>query len=119
MYEYQGEGVSGTSLSMDFPGGSASKVSACSVGYWSLIPGLGRYPGDGNGNPFQYSYLENSMDRSLAGYNPWGHNELDMTKQLTLSLFFIYLIVDEHIGCFHVLAIVNSAAMNIGVHISF
>ena len=96
MYEYQGEGVSGTSLSMDFPGGSASKESACSVGYWSLIPGLGRYPGDGNGNPFQYSYLENSMDRSLAGYNPWGHNELDMTEQLTLSLFFIYLIVDEH-----------------------
>jgi len=36
-------------------------------------------PGEGNGNPLQYSYLENSMDRSLAGYRPWGCKEWDMT----------------------------------------
>ena len=38
-----------------------------------LIPGFGRSPEEGNGNSIQYSYLENPMERSLAGYNPWGH----------------------------------------------
>ena len=37
-----------------------------------LIPGLGRSPGGGNGNPLQYSHLE--------GYSPWIHKELDMTE---------------------------------------
>ena len=41
------------------------------------IPGLGRA---GNGNPLQYSCLENSMDRSLAGYSPWSHKESDTTE---------------------------------------
>ena len=45
-----------------FPGGSDSKVSACSAGDPGLIPGSGRSPGEGNGNPLQYSCLENSMD---------------------------------------------------------
>ena len=47
----------------------------------SLIPGSGRSPGIGNGNPLQYSCLENSMDRGLAGYSPRGHKELAMTEQ--------------------------------------
>ena len=42
-----------------FPGGSDGKESACSVGDLSSIPGLGRSPGGGHGNPLQYSYLEN------------------------------------------------------------
>ena len=46
-----------------FPGGLDGKVSACSAGDPGLIPGLGRSPGEGNGNPLQYSCLENSMDR--------------------------------------------------------
>ena len=46
-----------------FPGGSDGKESACSVGNLGLIPGLGRSPGVGNGNPFQYSCLENKIDR--------------------------------------------------------
>ena len=46
-----------------FPGGSEDKASACHVGDLRLIPGLGRSPGEGNGNPLQYSCLENSMDR--------------------------------------------------------
>ena len=46
-----------------FPGGSDGKASACNVGDMGLIPGLGRSPGGGNGNPLQYSCLENSMDR--------------------------------------------------------
>ena len=45
-----------------FPGGSEVKASACNAGDLGLIPGLGRYPGEGNGNPFQYSCLENPMD---------------------------------------------------------
>ena len=45
-----------------------------------LIPESGRYPGEGNGNPLQYSCLENSMNRGAwAGYSPWGHKESDMT----------------------------------------
>ena len=44
-------------------GGSDGKESTCNVGDLGLIPGLGRCPGEGNGNPLQYSYLENSMDR--------------------------------------------------------
>ena len=47
---------------MDFPGGSDGKVSACNVGDPGSIPGLGRSPGEGNGNPLQYSCLENPMD---------------------------------------------------------
>ena len=45
-----------------FPAGSDGKVSACNVGDLGLIPGLGRSPGKANGNPLQYSGLENSMD---------------------------------------------------------
>ena len=44
------------------PRSSVSKESACSVGDPGLIPGLGRSPGEGNGNPLQYSCLENPMD---------------------------------------------------------
>ena len=46
-----------------FPGGSDGKEFACSAGDLGLIPGLGRSPRDGNGNPLQYSSLENSMVR--------------------------------------------------------
>ena len=59
------------------------------------IPGLGRTPGGGHGNPIQYSCLQNSMDRETwwATYNPWGRKELDMTEQLTFNydLGIIYL----------------------------
>ena len=47
----------------DFPGGSDGKASAYNAGDLGSIPGLGRSPGEGNGNPLQYSCLENSMDR--------------------------------------------------------
>ena len=46
----------------DFPHVSDGKESACDVGDLGLIPGSGRYTGEGNGNPLQYSCLENSMD---------------------------------------------------------
>ena len=46
-----------------FPGSSAGKESACNVGDPGSIPGSRRSPGEGNGNPLQYSRLENPMDR--------------------------------------------------------
>ena len=56
--------------------GSDGKTSAYNAGDLGSIPGLGRSPGEGNGNPLQCSCLENSMDReapqSLVGYSPWG-----------------------------------------------
>ena len=71
-----------------FPGGSDGKESACSAKDLGLRPGFdpwsGRSPGEGNGNPLQYSCLENSMGRGLlVGYSPWGCKELATTKQLT------------------------------------
>ena len=49
-------------MQLGFPGGSDGKASACNAGDPGSIPGLGRSPGEGNGNPLQYSCLENSMD---------------------------------------------------------
>ena len=46
-----------------FPGGSDSEESTCNAGDLGSIPGLGRSPGEGNGNPFQHSCLGNPMDR--------------------------------------------------------
>ena len=54
-------------LHQGFLGGSAGKESACNAGDVSLIPGLGRSPGEGKGYPLQYSGLENSMDCILHG----------------------------------------------------
>ena len=48
---------------MDFPGGSDSKESTYNAGDLGSAPGLGRSPGGGHGNPLQYSFLENSIDR--------------------------------------------------------
>ena len=70
-------------LILDFPGGSEVKASAWNAGDLSSIPGSGRSLGEGNGNPLQYSCLENPMEgRSLVGYSPWGHKESDTTERL-------------------------------------
>ena len=59
------------------------KESACQCrSCKSLIPGLGSYRGEENGNLLQYSCWENPMD-GLAGYSLWGGEELDMTEQLS------------------------------------
>ena len=47
---------------LGFLGGSDGKASACTAGDPGSIPGLGRSPGEGNGNPLQHSCLENPMD---------------------------------------------------------
>ena len=53
-------------MSLGFPGGSEVKASACNAGDLGSIPGLGRSPGEGNGNPLQYSCLENPIDREAC-----------------------------------------------------
>ena len=62
-----------------YPGGSDGEQSACNVEDLGLIPGLGRYPEEGNGYPLQYSALENSME------------ELVTTERLTVSVSYVLL----------------------------
>ena len=70
-----------STVEQGFPGGLAGKESACNAGDPGSISRLGRSPGEGHGNPLQYSCLENSHGwRSLEGPSPWGHEELDMTE---------------------------------------
>ena len=62
------------------------KESACSVGDLGSFSGLGRSPGGRHGSLHQYSCLENPHgQRSLAGYSPWGCQELDTTDQLSTA----------------------------------
>ena len=56
-----------TPVFLGFPCGSAGKESACNAGDLCSIPGFGRFPGKGNGYPFQYSGLEKSMDCIVLG----------------------------------------------------
>ena len=65
---------------LGFPGGSAGKESACNAGDLGSIPGLGRCPGEGNGDPLQYSGLENAMDCIVNG----------VTKSWTRLSYFHY-----------------------------
>ena len=58
--------------SLDFPGGSDGKVSVYNEGDQGLSPGLGRSPGEGNGNPLQYYCLENPMDRGACQATVYG-----------------------------------------------
>ena len=67
-----------------FPGGSDGKECTLNVGDLGSISGLGRSPGEGHGNPLQYSCLENPTDRETWQAAVPGVAELDMTEQLTL-----------------------------------
>ena len=69
-------------LFLGSPSASAGKESVCSAGDLGSIPGLGRSPGGGLGNPFQYSDLENPHgQKSLVGYRPRGHKESEMAER--------------------------------------
>ena len=63
---------------MGFPGGSDGKESACRAGDPGSISGLGRSPGEGHGNPLQYSYPKNPMDRGA-----WQATDHGVTKSQT------------------------------------
>ena len=76
-----------------FPGGLDSKASACHAGDPGSIPGSGRSPGEGNGNPLQYSCLENSMD----GGAWWATVHGIAKSQTRLSDFtFTFTLVKHH-----------------------
>ena len=77
---------------MDFPGGSEVKAFACNAGDLGLIHGSGRSPGEGNGNPLQYSCLENPMDRgawqaTIHGIAKSRTRLSDFTLSLSLKAF--------------------------------
>ena len=75
---------------MGFPGGSEVKASASNMGDLGSIPGLGRFPWRRVWQPTPVSLPgESHGQRSLAGYSPWGHKELDMTERLSTLLRLI------------------------------
>ena len=84
-----------------FLGGSDGKASAYNVGDLGSIPGLGRSPGEGNGNPLQYSCLENLMDG--GAWQTTVHGVPKSRAQLSDFTFtFLFLLaVEEIIGCLY------------------
>ena len=68
---------------MDFPDSSVGKESTCNAGEPGSIPGLGRFPGEGNGYPLQYSGLENSMDCIV-------HTQMTKIHDIPYISFFYY-----------------------------
>ena len=71
---------SSSNWSLCWPGGSDSKESTCNIRDLGSVPGLRRFPGEGNSYPLQYSGLENCCgQRSLEGYSPWDCKEKDLT----------------------------------------
>ena len=79
---------------VDFPGGSDGKVSACNGGDPASIPGLGRSPGEGNGNPLQYSCLENPTDRGA-----WQATVHGVTKTFTFTYDLMGEYMLSHFNC--------------------
>ena len=75
---------------MGFPGGSDGKDSSCNTGDPGLIPGSERSPGEGNGYPLQYSWLENSTDKEA-----WGDTVHGVAKSLTTECLTQCLIIYE------------------------
>ena len=82
------------------PGGSDGKESACNAGNLGSIPGLGRIPGEGNGNPLQYSCLENPMDRGPMDIAAWRATVHGVAKSWTrLSNFTFTFQMVQSCGC--------------------
>ena len=92
-------GLWGGTLLLDFPGGSDGKASVYNVGDLGSIPGSGRSPGEGNGNPLQYSCLENPMDRvresvprqvDRESRGPQGERGLEFSRRKKGQAFFFF-----------------------------
>ena len=100
-----------------FYGGSVVKNLLANAGDSGSTAGSGRSPGEGNGIPFQYSYLENPMDRAWRA-TVHGVAESDMAAHMLHCILFIHSSVSGYLSCFHPLVIANNTAMNMGVHIA-
>ena len=72
-------------IRMDFPGGSVVKNQPANAGDAGLIPGSGRSPGEGNGNPLQYSRWETLWTEEPCGLQSMGSQESDITERLNNS----------------------------------
>ena len=72
-----------SSSSTSFPSGSVSKESVCNAGDLRSVPGWGRFPGGGHGNPLQYSCQENSIDRGAWWATVHGSQRVGPKEQLT------------------------------------
>ena len=80
---------------MGFPGGLEVKAPVCNAGDLGSIPGSGRFPGEGNGNPLQYSCLENPMDRGT-----WWATVHGVAKSWTRLSDFTFTFTDgDEIEC--------------------
>ena len=107
------------------PHSSVSKESACSAGDLGLIPGSGRFLGEGNGNPFQYSCLENPMNReawqATVHWVTRVRHDLATKPPPICSRILLYLFIHHQWTprIFHILAIVHNAAVNMRVQVSF
>ena len=76
---------------MDFPGGSDGKASVYNAGDLGSIPELGRFPGEGSGNPLQYSCLENPVDgEAWCRQLSMGSQRVGHDWATSLSLFTVY-----------------------------
>ena len=105
------------------PGGSDGKASACNAGDLGSIPGSGRSSGEGDGLPTAVLLPEKFHgQRSLVGYSPWGHKELDMTERLhfllneSLVLGIFYMHSTTVCGAQKVLFSVNQKLQNNTLH---
>ena len=72
-----------------FPGSTDSKESACNAGDPGLIPGSGSSPGEGNGNPLQYSCLENPMDRGAWWATPHGSQSRTLLSDVQNHIYML------------------------------
>ena len=81
---------------MDYPGGSDGKASVYNVRDLGSIPGLGRFPGEGNGNPLHTLALKIPRTEELgAGYYPWGRKESGTTERLHFTLVSLTLVLND------------------------
>ena len=83
-------------MSLGFPGGSVVKNLPANAEDVGSIPGSRRSPGEGNGNPLQYSCLENPKDRTWRALSPWSWatKMSDTTKQLRMHGMYVIIIIE-------------------------